>query len=29
MTESAKLIIKAIVRILKHAIGVLTELLKK
>lgn len=29
MTESAKLIIKAIIRILKHALGVLDELLKK
>lgn len=28
MTEATKLIIKAIIRILKHAIGVLTELLK-
>ena len=29
MTESTKLIIKAIIRILKHAVGVLDELLRK
>jgi len=28
MTESSKIIIRAIIRILKHAVGVLTELIK-